>query len=864
MDAGGWARVKAVFQDAFERPPAEQSAFLDGACAGEPTLRAEVERLLHAHAVPGGVLDAAPAARREATALPPGDDPTLPFTPARIGPYCVLRPLGRGGMGTVYLAERDEPGLRKTVALKVVRQGMDADFVRRRFRTERQILAALEHPGIARLYDGGSTDDGLPYFVMEYVPGEDLLGYCDERRLSIAARLQLFVGVCDAVQYAHQSLVVHRDLKPSNVLVTAEGHPKLLDFGIAKLLGPQPGGETVDETASVVRLMTPDYASPEQVRGERVTTASDVYSLGVILYELLSGHRPYRAKSGAPGDIERAVFESEVMLPSAALARTEKLAPRDGRAERTITPADVSARRQAPTARLRRKLRGDLDNVVLKAMHKDPAGRYATAAELAEDVRRHLAGFPVQARAPGRTERAVKFLRRHRTGVAAGVAVVVSLLAGLGMAIHQARVAEAERRRAEKRFQDVRRLANSLIYELHDAIANLPGATAARQVLVARALEYLDELAGESRGDLALQRELANAYKRFGDVQGGGLGANLGDSQGALVTYDKALAIRRALAAREPAEAEDVLGLAQLEFDLGALYRARGENRAAERSYLSSAARLEGLRARKELPEAQDRRIGAVYQRLADVQSVQGKRGEALQSAQRAVSEAEAAWRARPDEAAIRSNLAASSHQLADALAADQRFAEALERSRQARRLLESALRDNALDAQHQRILLLVLNGEGRHLLSLGDAAGAGNVFKRALELAEHALARDPRDRWSQLGVAIAATMLGEALLRQGEAARAARQYGRAVRISGQAVAEDPGLGFARLQMASAEFGLARALLAGKPPASSEGCETLRRVRAYWKGLQEKGALPAGETTELETLETFLARCPTS
>jgi non-specific serine/threonine protein kinase/serine/threonine-protein kinase len=430
--------------------------------------------------------------------------------------------------------------------------------------------------------------------------------------------------------------------------------------------------------------------------------------------------------------------------------------------------------------------------------------------------------------------------------------------------MRQARVAEAERRRAEARFQDVRRLANSLIYELHDAIANLPGATAARQVLVARALEYLDQLAAESRGDLALQRELANAYKRFGDVQGGGLGANLGDSQGALATYGKALAIRRALAAREPPAVEDVLGLALLEFDLGALHRARGENQAAERSYRASAARLEGLRARKQLPEAQDRRIGSVYQRLADVQSVQGKRGDALQSAQRAISEAEAAWRARPDDAAARSTLAASSHQLADALAAEQRFAEALERSRQARRLLESALQENPLDAQHQRVLLLVLNGEGRHLLSLGDAAGAVEVYTGALEVAEDALARDPRDRWSQLGVAVVATSLGDALRGQGEGVRAAGQYRRAIRITGRALAEDPGLGFARMQMASAEFGLGRVLLAGKPPASSEGCQTLRRVRTYWKGLQEKGELPAEDAAELVRLETFLARCPTS
>lgn len=440
MEPARWERVKAVFQEAFEREPTERAALLDAACAGDPEVREDVERLLRAHAGAAGPLDRPPAVAVDAMeadgggALPPA---------SRIGPYRLVRELGRGGMGTVYLAERDEPGLRRTVAVKVVRRGMDSAFVVSRFRTERQILAALEHPGIARLYDGGTTDDGLPYFVMEYVEGEDLLSYCDGRRLPIATRLELFLRVCEAVQYAHQSLVVHRDLKPSNVLVTAAGDPKLLDFGIAKLLSPQVGEEGAEETASVIRLMTPDYASPEQVRGERVTTASDAYSLGVILYELLCGHRPYRVKRGEPAEIERAIFEQELDPPSSALARTEKVTARDGKGTVRITPAEVSARRQAAPGKLRRRLHGDLDNVVLKALRRDQAERYATAAELGEDIRRHLEGFPVRARPARRAYRAAKFLRRHRTGVAATSAVVLSLLIGLGVAVRQGRVARA-------------------------------------------------------------------------------------------------------------------------------------------------------------------------------------------------------------------------------------------------------------------------------------------------------------------------------------------------------------------------------------------------------------------------------------
>src|SRR5439155_11435168 len=253
--------------------------------------------------------------------------------PERIGSYRIVRELGRGGMGVVYLAERDDAGFKKTVAIKVLSR--DSHVMQRRFRTETQILAGLEHPGIARLYDGGSTDEGLSYIVMEYVAGENIVAYCDAHQLSIAERLRLFRRVCDAVQYAHQSFIVHRDLKPSNILVTAEGEPKLLDFGIAKLLNPELAGGPVEETMEMTRLLTPQYASPEHVRGQPVTTASDVYSLGVILYELLTGARPYRVTSAqSTAEIERVVCETDAALPSAV----------------------------APAA-LRRELRGDLDNI---------------------------------------------------------------------------------------------------------------------------------------------------------------------------------------------------------------------------------------------------------------------------------------------------------------------------------------------------------------------------------------------------------------------------------------------------------------------------------------------------------------------
>jgi serine/threonine protein kinase/WD40 repeat protein len=431
MESARWERVKELFEAAFERPPDDRAPILDAGCRGDAELREAVERLLRAHGAGDGPLDSPPAVGSPTPA------------PAAIGPYRVVRELGRGGMGSVYLAERDEPGLRKAVAVKVVRRGMDSAFVVSRFHTERRILASLEHPGIACLYDGGTTDGGLPYFVMEYVDGQDLLSYCDGRRLPIRARLQLFLRVCDAVQYAHQSLVVHRDLKPSNVLVTHSGDPKLLDFGIAKILSSQAGEEGADETASVIRLMTPDFASPEQVRGQRVTTTSDVYSLGVILYELLSGRRPYRVGAEEPADLHGARFVRDVDPPSTASGRSERPRGPDGRGTATLTPVEISARREATPGKLRRQLRGDLDNIVRKALRVEVADRYPTAAELGEDLRRHLGGFPVRARADRRAYRAAKFLRRHRAGVAAATIAVLGLTAGLAVAVRQARLARA-------------------------------------------------------------------------------------------------------------------------------------------------------------------------------------------------------------------------------------------------------------------------------------------------------------------------------------------------------------------------------------------------------------------------------------
>ncbi len=454
------------------------------------------------------------------------------------GAYRITREIGRGGMGAIYLARRADEEFEKEVAIKLLKRGTDTDEVMRRFRAEREILARLDHPNIAHLLDAGTTASGLPYFVMEYVVGTRVTDYCFAQNLSIPERLELFLKICGAVQFAHQNLIVHRDLKPANILITGEGEPKLLDFGIAKLLEPE--GDAFQATIQDQQRLTPGYAAPEQVRGDAITTVSDVYALGVLLYEMLVGQSPHRftAAHPSPTELWHVIGETTPARPSAAT-------------------------RDPHTAR---RLRGDLDDILLTALRKEPARRYASVGAFAEDVRRHLDQKPVRARPATIGYRAEKFFRRNRAATIAAGLALVALLGGTTISLWSATRARSEARRAERNFQDVRHLTNSFLFEIHDAIAMLPGATAARQLVVGRALEYLDKLARQAAGDRALQLELAEAYLKIGDVQGKPYTANVGDSEGALRSYAKAVEIAAPFAAQEKGsertEARSIVGRA--------------------------------------------------------------------------------------------------------------------------------------------------------------------------------------------------------------------------------------------------------------------------------------------------------------
>jgi serine/threonine-protein kinase len=502
-----WQKVNAVLDAVLASPPERRAAVLEELAGNDGVLMREVAALLGGCEKASSFLEV-PAAELAAPLIAAEGEDALEGR--RVGAYRLLREVGRGGMGTVYLAARADEQFEKQVAIKLVHRWLDSGEAVRRFVAERRILARLEHPGIARLLDGGVAD-GIPYFVMEYVEGMPIDRHCDEKRLPVRGRLLLFVKVCDAVRCAHQNLVVHRDLKPSNILVTADGSVKLLDFGIAKLLEDDDSPKSATQTGS--RVMTPRYAAPEQVSGEPVTTATDLYALGVLLYELLCGRLPYRARMESPLAIEQAILQDEPALPSAAVLRGGVLEAGNAAAERSVRPSpeEIARNRGASAAGLARQLRGDLDTIVLQALRKEPARRYASAEALAEDLERYLHGLPVRARKETLGYVAAKFVRRHRLVVAAAVLLVVSLALGLVGTSWQAHIAENERERAEQ----VAAVLPELFWGLEPG--ELKNTAVTPGEMLDRGVDKIEEkLAGQPEVEARVLTLAADVYMRLG------------------------------------------------------------------------------------------------------------------------------------------------------------------------------------------------------------------------------------------------------------------------------------------------------------------------------------------------------------
>ena len=734
-----WRRIEDAVDRLLDLPEDERPGFLDQVAAGDDEVRSDIESWLAACLRPGDFLQQ-PVLDRAAPFLPENPAVARSLVGQRIGPYRITGEAGRGGMGVVYLAERSDDQFQQRVALKLVRPGKDADqHIIQRFLSERRILATLEHPNIARLLDGGVTDDGLPWFAMEYVDGLPLNRFAVERRLSIRQRVELFLLVSGAVQLAHRNLVVHRDLKPSNILVTADGTVKILDFGIAKLLDATVAGEP-EQTATGMRMLTPEYASPEQLRGEPVSTASDVYSLGVILYQLLAGQRPRAAGSRTTSEWERAVADLDVIVPSVAGGMTE--------------------------------LRGDLDAIVLKTLRREPDRRYASVDLLALDLRHYLDGLPVSARADTWRYRTATFVRRHRWAVAAGLAFVIAL-AGFGIfSLAQARRITVQRNTA----QQVARFLQDLFLS-PDPYQGLGRDVRVRDVLDSAAIRIETELRDQPAVRAELMVNMGLAYYGIGEY---------GQAEDVFL---KAVEIWRA--SPEPARRNYLtVGLVHL----GSAQRLQGNYRGAEASFRESA-RLERqitgldwtapqellasvLRARGRLAEADSILRGALIQnrraddsvRLANslrslghVRLDQGNPVAAESLYRETLAIHRVLWDADHPE------IASGMSNLANALRDQGRYAEA-----ESLYAAATALALRTLGETHMDVAIMRAD-QARMLSMRGDSAGALALYRQTANYLQ-------RPGVLPLEVSLALLRFGELLRARGFAAEARPLLERAMR----------------------------------------------------------------------------------
>jgi len=844
-EPSSWTDAKRIFSEALDLPHEQRDAFVASACGAGSELLDEVQSLLAWHDESTGFLEE-PAARLQNLGLTPARHVSLAGT--TVGAWRVDSLVGAGGMGVVYRAERADAAFRRQVALKVIRPGSDSDGIVRRFQAERETLAALDHPNIARLLDGGTTPDGQPYFVMEFIEGVPIDRYCDELRLPVTKRLQLFRSVCAGVQYAHENLVVHRDIKPDNILVTRDGTPKLLDFGVAKLVAR--GAAIVDDGGAATWLMTPDYASPEQLGGRASTIATDVYSLGVLLYVLLTGDRPYRLQSVTPLDIERELLDRALVPPS----RMAVSGPR----------AEAAAKERVTTPeRLARRLTGDLDAIILRAMGREPASRYSSVDQITQDLEHHRRRYPVAARERTAAYVAGRFVQRHLTAFGVAAALAAAIIGGVGAALWQAAQATEARARAERRFADVRDLAGSFMFEVYDALESIPGTTPARQLIVQKSVEYLESLARESAGDVGLQQELARAFVRVGDVQGNPTSANVGDATGALRSYSRAMVIAESLRATVPGDVDAARTLAlarRRRADVLALTGARAEAlvdlEKSSQLYLglvdlAQASLDDKLEAGIAHLKLGDLLGNPNFENLGRAEDARGAYERALATFRRLQSEAPDDWRMRRFVGVTLERQGTLYEQARDWDTAEQAYQESYE-VRNALAAARPSHRDVVRD------LGVALEKLGNVRRARSGAAAAVPSYREALSVFEQLARVDPSDANAARTVAISREKLGGAVRETGERTEAIRMLESALDTHRDLASMDAGNVRAPcdLSRVAESLGDLRAE-SGDTGGASLACELWRESSVARKAIKGR----CGEPADAEGLAAKLRSC---
>jgi serine/threonine protein kinase/tetratricopeptide (TPR) repeat protein len=867
MNPERWRQIDELLQSALRLPSGGRTAFLRQACNGDAALEHEVQSLLAAQGEIDGFLDR-PALELAAEEMARGDPAQLLAFDAQpgqsIGPYRLIELLGAGGMGEVWRAEQSEP-IRRAVALKLIKPGMDTRAVVARFDSERQALAMMDHTNIAKVFDAGATPAGRPFFVMELVPGVPITDYCDEHRLTIKQRLLLFLQVCDGVQHAHQKAIIHRDLKPSNILVEeVDGKPvpKIIDFGLAKAI-THDGGARSMFTELGMMIGTPSYMSPEQAGSQDATidTRTDVYSLGVVLFELLVGAPPFSSKdirgSGAEPTL-RQIREAEAPRPSVKFA-----------ALGSATQDAASARGEKAAFQLR-QLRGDLDWITLKTIEKDRARRYSSVSELAADIRRHLSDQPVLAGPPSATYRARKFVRRHRGGVAAGSLAALTMIAGIITTTFEARRARVQEQlakeaqaKAERRFNEVRKLAHSVLFDYHDAIKNLPGATPVRERLVRDSLQYLDGLAGEVTSDRSLLRELASAYERVADVQGGTLEANLGNTVGAIESGKKALHIRVLLLASDPKNADLKRELASSYFKIGTLLWETGDMSGAA-DYLRQAVRL-----REDLAKAapadleRQHELSAAYDRMGMLLLDQGDAATALTHFRRSLGIVSSVPDAEQGRESTRRSISVEYEHIGSALLELDDLPGALENNGRALSLRAALSKDFPLNVDHQRTLQVSYYNQGEILARIGRTQAALDSYREQVRIGEKLSRADPQNEQYRGDLAYGLIRVGDMRFKLARYPEALASYKLSQDLRSADVKADPANLWKRSSLIEVKAKLCRTLVAahasGDAHESCSGALSLMQSTALDPGNAAIRSFFADTYSDLAAAEAALA-----